>query len=153
MVTAPGFSSPNQPDQKRTTAYRDSSGPNSRSDAHYATIVGDWEEPSGESRLKHDQFCRKIVLGPGFHCQNQLIGRFLSTKLAIPRMIETLTIWSLEMASLKYDVKEAELEEVIEAADVSNPALKDALDRVRLQKTRETNAVHSTHSSYSRRRA
>ncbi len=47
----PGFSSPNQPDQERTTAYRDSSGPKSRSDAHYATTVGDWEEPSGESRL------------------------------------------------------------------------------------------------------
>ncbi len=38
-------------DQERTTAYRDSSGPDSRSDAHRATIVGDWEEPSGESRL------------------------------------------------------------------------------------------------------
>ena len=34
MVTGPGFSSPNPPDQERTTAYRDSSGPNSRSDAH-----------------------------------------------------------------------------------------------------------------------
>ena len=51
MVTGPGFSSPNQPDQERTTAYRDSSRPNSRSDAHCATIVGDWEEPSGESRF------------------------------------------------------------------------------------------------------
>ena len=51
MVTGPGFSSPNQPDQERTTAYRDSSGPNSRSDAHCATIVGEWEEPSGESRM------------------------------------------------------------------------------------------------------
>ncbi len=50
MVTGPGFSSPNQPDQERTTAYRDSSGPDSRSDAHCATIVGDWEKPSGESR-------------------------------------------------------------------------------------------------------
>ena len=27
------------------------SGPDSQSDAHGATIVGDWEEPSGESRL------------------------------------------------------------------------------------------------------
>ncbi len=51
MVTGPGFSSPNQPNQERTTVYRDSSGPNSRSDAHYATIVGDWEEASGEFRL------------------------------------------------------------------------------------------------------
>ncbi len=42
---------PNQPDQERTKAYLDSSGPESRSDAHCATIVGDWEEPSGESRL------------------------------------------------------------------------------------------------------
>jgi hypothetical protein len=41
----------NQLDKERTAAYRDSSGPNSRSDAHYATIVGNWEEPSGESRL------------------------------------------------------------------------------------------------------
>ena len=41
----------NQHDQEQTTAYRDSSGPNSRSDAHCATIFGDWEEPSGESRL------------------------------------------------------------------------------------------------------
>ena len=51
MVTGPGFSSPNQPDQERTTAYRDSSGSNSRSDARFATIVGEWEEPSGESRF------------------------------------------------------------------------------------------------------
>ena len=51
MVTGPGFSSPNQPDQERTTAYRDSAGPNSRSDAHFATIFGDCEEPSGESRF------------------------------------------------------------------------------------------------------
>ena len=48
----PGFSSPNQPDQERATAYRDSSGPDSRSDAHCATIVGDREEPTGESRLR-----------------------------------------------------------------------------------------------------
>ena len=51
MVTGRGFSSPNQSDQERTTAYRDSSGPNSRSDAHCVTIVGDWEEPSGDSGL------------------------------------------------------------------------------------------------------
>ena len=51
MVTRPGFSSPNQPDQERSTAYRDSSGPDSFSDAHCAITVGDWEEPSGESRL------------------------------------------------------------------------------------------------------
>ena len=51
MVTGPGFSSRNQPDQERTTAYRDSSGPNSRRDAHCATIVGNWKEPSGESRV------------------------------------------------------------------------------------------------------
>ena len=48
----PGFRSSNQPDQERTTAYRDSSGPESRSDAHCAPIVGDWEEPSGESLFK-----------------------------------------------------------------------------------------------------
>ncbi len=53
-ICGPGFSSPNQPDRERTTAYRDSSGPDSRSDAHCATIVGDWEEPSGESRLNLD---------------------------------------------------------------------------------------------------
>ncbi len=51
MVTGPGFSSPNQPGQVWTTAYRVSSGPNSRSDAHCDTILGDWDEPSGESRL------------------------------------------------------------------------------------------------------
>ncbi len=51
MVTGPGFSSPNQPGQVRTTAYRVSSGPNSRSDAHCDTILGDWDEPSGESRV------------------------------------------------------------------------------------------------------
>ena len=51
MVTGPGFSSPDQPDQERTTAYRDSPGPDSRPDAHCVTIVCDWEEPSGESRF------------------------------------------------------------------------------------------------------
>ncbi len=62
MVTGPGFSSPNQPDQERTTAYRDSSGSDSRSDALRATIVGDWEEPSGESRLMIIDYVD--VLGP-----------------------------------------------------------------------------------------
>ncbi len=52
LVRGSGFRSPNQPDQERTTAYRDSSRSESRSDAHCATIVGDWEEPSGESRLR-----------------------------------------------------------------------------------------------------
>ena len=39
-----GFSSPNQPDQVWTTAYHDSSGPDSRSDAYFVTIVGDWRK-------------------------------------------------------------------------------------------------------------
>ena len=52
MVTGPGFSSPNQPNQERTKAYRDSSGPNSRSDAHCGIILGDWEKPSGESQFE-----------------------------------------------------------------------------------------------------
>ncbi len=60
-VTGPSFSSPNQPDQERTTAYRDSSGSESRSDAHCATIVGDWEEPSGESRLEPQEGTIKDV--------------------------------------------------------------------------------------------
>ena len=51
MVTGPGFSSPNQPNQERTTVYRDSSGQNSRSDSHYATILCDWKKPSGKSQL------------------------------------------------------------------------------------------------------
>ena len=51
MVTGPAFSSPSQPDRERTTAYRDSSEPVSRSDAHCVTVVGDQEQPSGESRL------------------------------------------------------------------------------------------------------
>ena len=50
-VTWPGFSSPNQPEQKRTTAYGDSSGPESRSGAHCARIVGEWEEPFGDSQM------------------------------------------------------------------------------------------------------
>ena len=49
IATGPGFSSPNQPGQERTTAYRVISGPDFRLDAHWATIVGDWEEPSEES--------------------------------------------------------------------------------------------------------
>ena len=51
VVTGSGFSSPNQPDQVRTTAYHDGSGPDSRSDAHSAIIVGGWEKQSGESRI------------------------------------------------------------------------------------------------------
>ncbi len=47
----PDFSSPHQPDQERTTAYRDSSVPESLRDALRATIDGDWEEQSGESRF------------------------------------------------------------------------------------------------------
>ncbi len=45
----PDFLSPDQPDRERTTAYRDSSGPNSRSNALCATILGDSEKPSGEN--------------------------------------------------------------------------------------------------------
>ncbi len=51
-TTGQGFSSPNQPDQERTVAYCDSSGPESRSDVHSATIVGDWEKPSGETWVR-----------------------------------------------------------------------------------------------------
>ena len=51
VVTGSGFSSPNQPGQVRTTAYHDGSGPDSRSDAHSAIIVGGWEKQSGESRV------------------------------------------------------------------------------------------------------
>lgn len=57
VVTGPGFSSPNQPDQMRTTAYHDSSGPDSQSDAHSAIIVGGWENPSGESRSRLLRAC------------------------------------------------------------------------------------------------
>ena len=60
-VTRPSFSSPNQPDQERATAYRDNSGPESRSDAHCATIVGDWEEPSGESPSKRTMLGRVLL--------------------------------------------------------------------------------------------
>jgi hypothetical protein len=52
LVTGQGFSSPNQPEQERTTAYRDSSGPESRSNAYCVTIIGDWKAPSGESRFR-----------------------------------------------------------------------------------------------------
>ncbi len=54
-LTGPGLPSSNQPDRERTTAYRDSSGPISRSDAYCATIVGDWQEPSGECRLNREE--------------------------------------------------------------------------------------------------
>ena len=47
MVTGPGFSSRNQSDQERTTAYRDGAAPGLHSDIHCATNVGDWKEPSG----------------------------------------------------------------------------------------------------------
>ncbi len=80
MVTGPGFSSPNQPEQERTTAYRESSGPASRSDAHCAAIVGDWEEPSGESRLTSLSDFRGVAhrlgfltLRTGFSCQSLAI--------------------------------------------------------------------------------
>ncbi len=70
MVTGPGFSSPNQPNQERTTAYRDSSGPNSKSDAHCGIILGDWEKPSGESqfntsRLKRPNGRRRVIYASG----------------------------------------------------------------------------------------
>jgi len=52
MVTGPVLSSPNQHDQERITAFRDGPGPDSRAGAHCATIFGDREEPSGESRSK-----------------------------------------------------------------------------------------------------
>ncbi len=51
----PDFSSPHQPDQERATAYRDSSVPESLRDALRATIDGDWEEQSGESRFKQGE--------------------------------------------------------------------------------------------------
>ena len=63
MVTEPGFSSPHQPDRERATAYHDSSGSNSRSDARGATIVGEWEEPSGDSRVVSKIDVEEIMLG------------------------------------------------------------------------------------------
>ena len=47
-----GCPSSNQLDKERTTAYRASAGPDSRPDAHCATNVGNWGEPSGESRFR-----------------------------------------------------------------------------------------------------
>ncbi len=52
MITVPGCSSSNQLDKERTMAYRASAGPDSRPDAHCATNVGNWGEPSGESRFR-----------------------------------------------------------------------------------------------------
>ncbi len=54
-VQGPDFSSPHQPDQERATAYRDSSVPESLRDSLRATIDGDWEEQSGESRFKQGE--------------------------------------------------------------------------------------------------
>ena len=51
MITRPGFSSPNQPDQARIMVYRTSIRQDLRSNAQCATFVGDWEEPSGGFRL------------------------------------------------------------------------------------------------------
>ena len=51
LFSGSGFRSPNQPDQERTAAYRDSSGPNSGSDAPRATIVGTRGEPFGKFPL------------------------------------------------------------------------------------------------------
>ena len=39
MVTVPGFSSPNQPDQERIATYRASLGPASRPASRHATVV------------------------------------------------------------------------------------------------------------------
>ncbi len=44
MVTGASYSSPNQPDQERTTAYRTSAGPDLQPDGRCATAVGDWKE-------------------------------------------------------------------------------------------------------------
>ena len=70
IVTRPGFPSPNQPDRERTTAYRDSPEPDSSSDAHYVTIIGDCDEPSGESqfntsRLKRPNGRRRVIYASG----------------------------------------------------------------------------------------
>ena len=51
LVERLGFSLPNQPDQKRTTAYRESSELNLWSDAHRITIIGNWEERLGNPGL------------------------------------------------------------------------------------------------------
>ena len=70
MVTGPIFSSPNQPDQERTTAYRDRSGPNSRSRVHCATLVDDWEKPPGESRLNRAAKLTDDVGPPQIEAEN-----------------------------------------------------------------------------------
>ena len=78
MVTGPNFSSRNQPYQGRTTAYRDNSGPNSRPAAHCATIVGDWEESSGESLVN---FLCKTVNSASFN--HNLIQHKVSSFLPV----------------------------------------------------------------------
>ena len=57
MVTGASYSSPNQPNRERTTAYRASAGPDLQPDGRRATAVGDWQESSGESRLRLAAFC------------------------------------------------------------------------------------------------
>ena len=53
MVTGPGFSSPNQPDQERSAIYRTSLGPTCILDALRATLGCYCREPSGDSRVRH----------------------------------------------------------------------------------------------------
>ena len=74
MVTGPGCSSPNRLDKERTTAYRASAGPDSWADAHCATIVANWEEPSGESRLKTSSngIHARVSQDKVFHVQDDL---------------------------------------------------------------------------------
>ena len=60
---SPGRASHHQisPIKVRTTAYHDGSGPDSRSDAHSAIIVGGWEKQSGESRSRASLRLRQLV--------------------------------------------------------------------------------------------
>ena len=84
MVRGPAFRSPDQPDQERTTAYRDSSGPQSRSDAHCATIVGSWEESLGNARL------RVALTASSFRADGRPGWLFLGSTVRRPRQVNVL---------------------------------------------------------------
>ncbi len=58
MANGQESQSPTQPDKWRIAIYPASLGPVLWWDALRATIVGNWEEPSGESRLKHNHLRR-----------------------------------------------------------------------------------------------
>ncbi len=89
LVSGSGFRSPNRPDKGRNPTYRAGSRASCDCDTLRATIVGNWREPSGKSRLNGGK-SGKMAFQARAGYQNHAIGCLRG--ITVPSVVKM--VWS-----------------------------------------------------------